>query len=284
MYEKEGTLSKSAPSDAKTGDQIPEACAQPLPEGVECLSDGKCAEESPSPLEAPPDANGTAGTREDRSADPFYQGADAEKEGADAEVENDPTEDETPVGKAEGAPADDETPMEKGGEDPSASDESDAEAMEAPALFADPLPHSDPDPGASPAEDPTSRLDAMRGELNRLEKRLQMQEERFASLGKECEEFGALYPDVPLSSLSEGVWKATRDGVPLAAAYALEERRRIRAEEKARESNLQNRMRSAGELRSAENSFFSPAEVRAMSPAEVRANYQSIMQSMQKWH
>lgn len=117
-----------------------------------------------------------------------------------------------------------------------------------------------------------------------MEQRLQMQEKRFAALGRECEEFNALYPEIPLSSLPESVWEATRQGIPLAAAYALEERRRIRSEEKARESNLRNRQRSTGELRPAANDFFSPAEVRAMSTAEVRANYQSIMRSMQKWH
>ena len=117
-----------------------------------------------------------------------------------------------------------------------------------------------------------------------MEERLRLREARFSSLGRECEEFCTLYPEVPLSSLPDAVWQDVREGIPLAAAYALAERRRVRREASAKESNQQNRMRSTGELRPASTDFFSPSEVRAMSPSEVRANYQSILRSMQKWH
>ncbi|MBQ5893079.1 MAG: hypothetical protein IIW78_02375 [Clostridia bacterium] len=127
-------------------------------------------------------------------------------------------------------------------------------------------------------------MDALRGELRRLEEQLRLRDARFSALGTECEEFCTLYPEIPLSSLPDAVWQDVQKGIPLAAAYALAERRRIRREASARESNQQNRLRSTGELRPASTDFFSPAEVRAMSPSEVRANYQSILKSMQKWY
>lgn len=277
MYEKEGILHEAALSDATAGDPISEACAQPLPESIGPVQDGNAEAKAPPPFEAPPDEDGGAALQEDAPSSAPSESDFTSSNEAEAQAESDFT-------SSNEAQAQAETSMGEGKTDPSSPDGADEEAMEAPALFADPLPSPDPDPGIPPAEDPTGRLDALRGELTRMEQRLHMQEKRFAALGRECEEFNALYPEISLSSLPESVWEATRQGIPLAAAYALEERRRIRSEEKARESNLRNRQRSTGELHPAANDFFSPAEVRAMSTAEVRANYQSIMRSMQKWH
>ena len=97
-------------------------------------------------------------------------------------------------------------------------------------------------------------------------------------------EFEQLYPNVSLLSLPDAVWEDVRRGVPLSAAYALSERRALRAQESATLSNHQNALRSAGSHASSESEYFSPAEVRAMSPAEVHRNYKKIMQSMSKWH
>lgn len=105
--------------------------------------------------------------------------------------------------------------------------------------------------------------------------------ERFA---REGEEFRALYPETDLQNIPDSVWNDVRRGIPLAAAYALAERRHYCTELKANEYNLTNRMRSSGSLEPTEPEYFSPAEVRAMSQSEVRANYQKIMRSMQKWN
>lgn len=199
------------------------------------------------------------------------------------QTEKMPASDESTLFEAEKMPDEDEGALLTV-EKLSAEDPGDPEkAVEDPALFADPMPSPDPDPGAACAESEAERLDALRGELSRLEKQLSLQKARFSLLGAECEEFAALYPDVSLSSLPDAIWEEVSAGIPLAAAYALAERKRARTEERARESNRKNRMRSAGELRPTGIAFFSPAEVRAMSQKEVRANYQSIMASMQKW-
>ena len=103
-------------------------------------------------------------------------------------------------------------------------------------------------------------------------------------MGAECEEFRALYPDSTLESIPDEVWGSVKKGIPLAAAYALAQRRAQRTEELARRRNLENSLRSPGAVKDSSSGCFTPDEVRAMSPAEVRKNYQSIMLSMQKWH
>ena len=162
--------------------------------------------------------------------------------------------------------------------------EGEGEGVEAPAISADPLPDPDPalaEPAQSPQED---GLEQLRGELIRLKNELAARDEMLTRIGTECEEFRQLYPEKTLSDLSDGVWEDVRRGVPIAAAFALAERRRQLTEQKAAESNLVNGRRSAGAINGTENEYFSPAEVRAMSQAEVRDNYQKIMRSMQKWH
>ncbi|MBQ7347182.1 MAG: hypothetical protein IJW55_04435 [Clostridia bacterium] len=156
----------------------------------------------------------------------------------------------------------------------------DAEAL---AVFEDPGTDLDLSAPADPAPLAEDGMEQLRTELRELRRALDERDAFFGRLGKECEEFSALYPDASLSSLPDSVWDDVRRGIPLAAAYALAERRRARTEERAKESNLENGKRSAGAVGGAQDDYFSPAEVRAMSQSEVRANYQSIMRSMQKW-
>ena len=155
---------------------------------------------------------------------------------------------------------------------------------EDPTVLADSLPN--PDPGASRAPEPTEEngLEQLRSELMRLRAELAERDRMLTRIGTECEEFRQLYPDASLSDLSDGVWEDVRRGVPIAAAFALSERRRQLTEQKAAQYNLTNSHRSAGSVAGGENEYFSPAEVRAMSGAEVRENYQKIMRSMTQWH
>ncbi len=102
-------------------------------------------------------------------------------------------------------------------------------------------------------------------------------------MGAECAEFLELYPDQSPTDLPDDVWESMRRGIPLAAAFALHERRRTRIEEAARLQDAQNRIRSTGGVETSKGGYLSPDEVRAMTPAEVKANYGSILLSMQKW-
>ena len=130
----------------------------------------------------------------------------------------------------------------------------------------------------------SAELSALRAELTRLREELTRKQEVTLRLGRECAEFRDLYPDVPLSAIPDEAWDAVRSGVPLSAAFALAERKRARLEEAAKESNLRNRSRSAGEVSQETSGYFSYDEVKNMSRTEIRENYNNILLSMQKWH
>lgn len=147
--------------------------------------------------------------------------------------------------------------------------------------------NSDPDPDLDPTAaveaNPEEQLRQLRDELTRLRQAIAQQDAVLSRLGDECQEFQTLYPNTPISSLPDNVWSDVKQGIPLAAAYALAERRRAYTESLAAATNQKNGQRSSGAMESTESDYFSPNEVRAMSQAEVRANYQKIMRSMQKW-
>ena len=153
-----------------------------------------------------------------------------------------------------------------------------------PGISQDPLPDPDSDPAAPFGASAEERLELLRGELNTLRRELAARDAFFGRIGGECEEFRSLYPDTPLSAIPDSVWESVRGGIPIAAAYALAEKKRQLTEEKASQINLENAKRSTGSLERTETSYFSPTEVRAMTPRQVRDNYQKIMLSMQKWH
>ncbi len=166
--------------------------------------------------------------------------------------------------------------------------DSDESSLEEPVKASD-LPEtsdqdSDLDRGASPMQERSRELERLQSELIELREEIAKRDARLEEISKEYEEFNTLYPNTPLSSLQDHVWNDVRRGIPIAAAYALSQRRSEHTAQKALLSNLQNESRSAGALQPTQSDYFSPAEVRAMSQSEVRANYQKIMQSMQKWH
>ena len=125
----------------------------------------------------------------------------------------------------------------------------------------------------------------LKDEVDRLRLELTNTRAAYERLSGECEEFAELYPGVPVTALPDSVWKSFKSGVPLAAAYALYEKKESVAREKALNVNEKNKQLSSGSLYSKSNDeFFTPAEVRAMSASEVKANYAKIITSMSKWH
>jgi len=159
--------------------------------------------------------------------------------------------------------------------------ESFAENME---ISADPVQDSDSDLTADSETTAQERIEQLRSELMHLRAELAQKDTYWNRMAEECEEFRSLYPDTAFSTLPDSVWQDVRRGIPIAAAYALAEKKRAYTEMLAEKSNADNQKRSSGSVESPENEYFSPGEVRSMSPAEVRKNYQKIMQSMQKWH
>ncbi|MBO4979961.1 MAG: hypothetical protein J6D16_06100 [Clostridia bacterium] len=133
---------------------------------------------------------------------------------------------------------------------------------------AEPLANSTDDRMALEAE-----IERLRGEVARLG-------ELQARSRGELDEFCLLFPSVPLSSLPGEVREAVDGGVPLAAAYALYEKReahRAASGQRSAESSWRGMNESGG------GEYYSPSEVREMSQKEVHKNYKKIMESMKHW-
>ena len=125
----------------------------------------------------------------------------------------------------------------------------------------------------------------LREKLDSLKKELEGTRSAYERLSGEYAEFSELYPNVPVTALPDSIWKSFKAGVPLAAAYALFEKKEAVAKEKASSVNAKNKELSSGSLSKGKSEeYFSPAEVRAMSAAEVKANYAKIITSMSRWH
>ena len=140
-------------------------------------------------------------------------------------------------------------------------------------------------PSDNPPTDMAQELARLREQVTSLRETLASQKAAYQRAGAEYAEFFSLFPAVSLSALPDDVWQSVQKGVPLAAAYALEERRAAVQAEKAQKVNQINREKSSGALNPTGNSDnFSLAEVRDMTPDEVRANFDKIMESVTQWH
>ena len=119
----------------------------------------------------------------------------------------------------------------------------------------------------------------------KLDEQLSEQRKQFEKAVGDYTEFFDLYPDADIKSVPDTVWQSVNAGIPLAAAYALCERKKLVAQQKADEVNSRNRDMSSGIVgQNAGQKYLSPAEVRAMSAAEVKANMSLICESMSHWH
>lgn len=125
-------------------------------------------------------------------------------------------------------------------------------------------------------EDELSTLRAALAEKERLIADMTAEKDRFEA---EFAEFRKEFPEVPLGRVDDGVWDKVREGVPLAAAYALAERRAMKQAEKTRRETGAWHSLSGG----TDEGLFTPSEVRAMTPREVRRNYDRILESMKRW-
>lgn len=109
--------------------------------------------------------------------------------------------------------------------------------------------------------------------------------EQKEAIEREYDEFKRLFPGVSIKDLPETVREAVNSGVPLAAAYALFEKRRAAEFADAENVNLRNSELSAGSVKEAVSNeiYYSPREVREMSPDEVHKNFSDILRSMNHW-
>ena len=119
-------------------------------------------------------------------------------------------------------------------------------------------------------------LKSLRSEVERLRAEAQRLAEGYAELMD-------LYPSAQLSSMPDSFNEAVRQGVPPAAAYALEMRRREVRAKRAEAARKSAEKASVGKISTVDDGLFTPDEVRGMSRREVRENYGRIMESMRRW-
>ena len=130
--------------------------------------------------------------------------------------------------------------------------------------------------------------DALLSEINALKEELARRDaldEDNRRMLRECEQFKEYFPNSELSSLPDEVWEKVKGGLPLAASYALYERREALRRERAKELNSRNEKMSAGSVkRGGEEKYYSPSEVRSMTRDQIRSNYSDVIESMRHWH
>lgn len=116
----------------------------------------------------------------------------------------------------------------------------------------------------------------LRAEVERLRAEAQSLAEGYAELVD-------LYPSAQLSNMPDSFTEAVKNGVPPAAAYALEMRRREVRAKRAEAARRAAADTSAGKISTVDDGLFTPDEVRGMTRREVRENYGRIMESMRHW-
>ena len=130
-----------------------------------------------------------------------------------------------------------------------------------------------------------NEVELLKQELDTLRRELEEKKEAFRRMSREIGEFSEIFPEKSVSSIPDSVWESVKTGIPLAAAYALYERKNDVRADAASRINERNGEKSTGAIgRSTTENFYTPDEVRAMSRAEVKRNYSKILESMKKWN
>lgn len=150
----------------------------------------------------------------------------------------------------------------------------DAEDLEADTVSTPDLPDVAPEKSAEEQTDGETCCDG----FDRLEE-LRMRQ----SIDAEYLEFARLFPGTDVSALPDSVCESVRAGVPLAAAYALYEKKKSFESFAAHEKNSKNANLSFPVSDGESEKYFSPDEVKSMSRDEVRTNYKRIIESMRHW-
>ncbi len=128
-------------------------------------------------------------------------------------------------------------------------------------------------------------IESLKAEVERLRNAIAEREKHASRMMEQIGEFSEVYPEKSLESIPSEVWNSVKGGVPLAAAYALYEKKTALHTALTREVNSKNAERSSGAVgKECDCLYYSPAEVREMSPAEVREKYNIIIESMKKWN
>ncbi len=124
----------------------------------------------------------------------------------------------------------------------------------------------------------TEDIPALKAEIQRLQAELTAKETKT----RETLEFSLLYPGIPLDGLPQEVKEA--EELPLAAAYALYERKKLLLCRQAEAINAQNVTKASGQVchDGGEDGSFTLEEVRRMTPGQIHRHYQSVLNSLKR--
>ena len=140
------------------------------------------------------------------------------------------------------------------------------------------------EPKSESLDELNSKKLLLEGEIAALEGELKRRKADTDKAVQEYTEFKSLFPNADPDALTNEVRELMKEGIPLAAAYALYEKRAEKRSADAALKNARNTGASFGSVgKPPESDYFTPDEVRAMTRNEVRANYQKIIQSMKSW-
>ena len=150
-------------------------------------------------------------------------------------------------------------------------------------IYKDTVPSSNDQ--ANGVQNDSETIEELKKQIADLKEMIRIRTEEQERLTREIGEFSELFPEKTLEDIPESIWQDVRRGIPLAAAYALLEKKKQLETEKAYNVNKRNARLSAGMVGVGTSSeYFTPDEVRAMSRSEVRENYAKIIESMKKWN
>ena len=140
-------------------------------------------------------------------------------------------------------------------------------------------------PDEAPSPDEKDELELLRTELGTLRQEIEEKKKVFERMSREIGEFSEIFPERSVSDIPDSVWESVKGGIPLAAAYALYERKNALRADTASRINERNGSTTTGPVgRASTENFYTPDEVRKMTRAEVKQNYSKILESMKKWN
>lgn len=129
-----------------------------------------------------------------------------------------------------------------------------------------------------------SEIETLRKQNEELMRELEERKKLTSRLESEISEFSDMFPDVPLGDIPDGVWAEVKSGLPLSAAYARHERKRVIEEKRAEKANNSARESSSGSVSGSTDYYYTADQVRKMSASEVKKNYSHIINSMKHWN
>lgn len=105
-------------------------------------------------------------------------------------------------------------------------------------------------------------------------------------VSKELDRLWEMFPDVTLENAPDELWELVENGETLLGAYCILMARKGIEEQKAREKNRENALKTPPAVKGGaeKKEYFTRDQVSEMDRNQVRKNYDAIMDSMKYWN